>query len=292
MLPRPLQKFLCDINQLNEACSVAVLASGDPLFYGIGSTLIRALGRDRVEVWPALSSVQLAFARAGEAWQQARLLSVHGRPLTGLAQRVHGAKSVALLTDGIHTPNAIAKYLLHFEMTEYDMFVAERLGSPEETCAWYSLAEAADAVFDPLNVVILSRRADASAPSFHLGVDDAKFAQRKPDRGLITKREVRIVSLSELRLRAGDVLWDIGACTGSVGIEAILQQPEVEVYAVEKNAEDLENLRVNQITFRTDFVAVHAKAPAGLDQFPDPDAVFIGGSGGELRNCSTCVQRG
>lgn len=113
-------------------------------------------------------------------------------------------------------------------------------------------------------------------------MDDGAFSQRKPDRGLITKREVRVLSLAELRLRPGDVLWDIGACTGSVSIEAILSTPDLQVFAVEKNEGDLVNLRENQVKFRTDFVAVHAKAPDGLERFPDPDAVFIGGSGGEL----------
>ena len=88
------------------------------------------------------------------------------------------------------------------------------------------------------------------------------------------------------------MLWDIGACTGSISIEAVLQTPELRVYAIEKNAEDLENLRTNQVRFRTDFVAVHGKAPAGLEEFEDPDAVFIGGSGGELAQLlAVCTAR-
>ncbi|MCL6594194.1 MAG: precorrin-6Y C5,15-methyltransferase (decarboxylating) subunit CbiT, partial [Alicyclobacillus sp.] len=122
--------------------------------------------------------------------------------------------------------------------------------------------------------------------------EDGEFFQRKPDRGLITKKEVRVLSLAELALPADGVLWDIGACTGSVGIEAILQNPHLRVYAIEKNAEDLENLRQNQSKFRTDFVAVQGRAPARLDEFEDPDAVFIGGSGGELPELlQVCAER-
>lgn len=291
---------------------VAVLASGDPLFYGIGSYLAKVIGPDAVTVVPAVSSVQLAFARAGVGWQDAAILSVHGRPMRGLAQRVDRHDKVALLTDDVNTPAAIAKYLLSFGMAEYRAFVGEHLGGPEERTGWYTLEEMADRAFDPLNVVLLLRDRRGTAPAgaagsgaiagrpgdaagggrWPLGIPDEAFAQRKPDRGLLTKREVRVLCLAELALRPGAVLWDIGACTGSVSIEAILQTPDVEVYAIEKNAEDLENLRENQRRFRTDFVAVHGKAPEGLDGFADPDAVFIGGSGGELEHLlQVCADR-
>lgn len=278
----PLRETLDEIGADFKTSRVVVLASGDPLFYGIGSALVRAFGRDSVEVVPHVSSVQLAFARAGESWHGAAVVSLHGKPILGLAQKLHGATVAALLTDGVNTPSAVARYLLRFSMNEYEAFVAERLGSPEERCGWYSLDELADAQFAPLNVVVLRRRDGVQGPVFSLGLDDGAFSQRSPDKGLITKREVRVLALSELGLRPGGVLWDIGACTGSVSIEAILSAPGLRVFAVEKNERDLENLRENQTRFRADFVAVHAKAPEGLEEFPDPDSVFIGGSGGEL----------
>lgn len=278
----PIELMIQELRQCADHQKIVFLASGDPLFYGIGSTLIKEMGSHRVQVYPHVSSIQLAFARAGESWQDARLFSLHGRSILGFAQRLHGVSVAAVLTDGIHTPGVIAEYLLHFQMTEYDAFVGENLGNENERTAWYSLSEMASQAFASLSVVILKRREDAFVPTFHLGMDDSAFAQRKPDRGLITKREIRVMSLSELGLKPNFVLWDIGACTGSVSIEAILSTPDLQVYAIEKNAEDLENLRENQIAFRTDFTAVHAKAPDGLHEFPDPHAVFIGGSGGEL----------
>lgn len=271
---------------------VVVLASGDPLYYGIGSFLVKRLGSERVRVIPHLSSVQLAFARCGEPWQDATVISLHGRPMTGLAQKIDSLARVALLTDVQNSPRRIAAYLLEFGMTEYEMFVGENLGGPEERTGRYSLFEAARMEFAPLNVVILLRDAAASARVWPLGIDDSEFSQRKPDRGLITKKEIRVLSLSELGLRPDSVLWDIGAGTGSVSIEAVLHTPGLRVYAIEKNEPDLLNLRKNQVKFRTDFVAVHGRAPARLDEFENPDAVFIGGSGGELEEIlKVCAAR-
>ncbi|MED1951169.1 precorrin-6y C5,15-methyltransferase (decarboxylating) subunit CbiE [Brevibacillus centrosporus] len=262
----------------SETRKTVILASGDPLFYGIGSLLAKKLN---VEIYPHLSSIQLAFAKMGEAWQDAALMSVHGRSIKGLAQRIDGKEKVALLTDAQNSPAAIAGYLLSFGMTEYDAFVAENLGSDEEKTGWYTLDEMADGVFSDLNVVILKKRRES--PVWPFGIADEEFSQRKPDKGLITKKEVRILSIAQLQLHAKSIMWDIGTCTGSVAIEAARIAREGEVYGVEKNGDDLENCRQNMAKFRTDLTVVNARAPHGLDQFPDPDAVFIGGSGGELR---------
>lgn len=275
-----------------ETRKTVILASGDPLFYGIGSLLAKKL--QNVEIYPNLSSIQLAFAKMGEAWQDAAFASVHGRSIKGLAQRIDGKEKVALLTDQENTPAAIAKYLLAFGMTEYDAFVGENLGSPEESTGWYTLEEMADQSFSDLNVVILKKR--RPSPVWPLGIADEEFSQRKPDKGLITKREVRILSIAQLQLHTKSIVWDIGTCTGSVAIEAARIARDGEVYGVEKNADDLENCRQNMAKFRTDLTVVHARAPQGLEQFPDPDAVFIGGSGGELREllhiCCTRLRAG
>ncbi|MCK9906307.1 precorrin-6Y C5,15-methyltransferase (decarboxylating) subunit CbiT, partial [Frankia sp. Cpl3] len=106
---------------------------------------------------------------------------------------------------------------------------------------------------------------------------------RKPDKGLITKKEIRVLSLAQLQLKSDSIVWDIGTCTGAVAIEAAKIARDGQVYAIEKNADDLENCKENMQKFRTDFSIVHGKAPDGLDQFADPDAIFIGGSGGEMQ---------
>lgn len=277
-----------------ETRSVVLLASGDPLFYGIGAYAARKLD---AEVYPALSSIQLAFARMGESWQDAYLASVHGRSLKGLAQRIDGRDKIALLTDAANDPPAIARYLLSFGMTEYRVFVAENLGGAEERTGWYELHELAAAgaaagndageeaaavvSFSPLNVVILRRIGDS--PRYGLGIDDEAFAQRKPDKGLITKREVRVLSIANLGLREDSVVWDIGTCTGSVAIECGRIARLGQVFAIEKNEADLANCLENAAKFRVDLTAVRGKAPEGLGDWPDPDAVFVGGTGGEQR---------
>ncbi len=291
-----LNMLLDDLRDLPDTQSVVVLASGDPMFYGIGSLLIKRLGRERVRIVPHLSSVQLAFARCGESWQDASVISLHGRSMVGLAQRIGYVQTAALLTDADNSPAKIAHYLLDFNMAEYGMFVAENLGGPTERTGRYSLQEAAVMEFAPLNVVLLlgdTQEGGRFKPrEWPLGIEDSEFSQRKPDRGLITKKAIRVLSLAELALRPGSVLWDIGACTGSVSIEAVLHTPGLQAFAIEKNEGDLENLRENQVKFRTDFVAVHAMAPAGLEEFPDPDAVFVGGSGGELAELlQVCAKR-
>ncbi|TYR80616.1 precorrin-6y C5,15-methyltransferase (decarboxylating) subunit CbiE [Priestia megaterium] len=270
-----------------ETRNVVILASGDPLFYGIGSYLSSKI---KVEIYPYLSSVQLAFARMGERWQDAYFTSVHGRSMKGLAQRINGREKIAILTDEHNSPNTIARYLLSFHMTEYTMFVAENLGGKSERCRYFSVEEALDATFSSLNVVILKKV--AKSPVWSIGINDHEFIQRKPDKGLITKKEVRILSISALQLKTDSVVWDIGTCTGSVAIEAAKIATEGQVFAIEKNEADLENCKQNFAKFRVDATVVQGKAPNGLDGFANPDAVFIGGTAGGMEQIlDVCCSR-
>lgn len=282
------------IEERSAGRNVVVLASGDPLFYGIGSYLASKVAG--VVIHPHLSSIQLAFARLGVGWQDAYIHSLHGKSIKGLAQRIDGREKVAMLTDHQNTPSVIACYLLHYGMTEYRMFIAENLGGAEERCRLLELEDAAEIECSPLNVVVLVRKKEAKVHRWALGIDDEEFAQRKPDKGLITKREVRVLSISELQLKRDSIVWDIGTCTGSVAIEAAKVASEGHVYGIEKNEADLENARENGRRYRADLTLLHGKAPAGLDEWPDPDAVFIGGSGGEmgevLRICSERLREG
>lgn len=261
----------------NETKKVVVLASGDPMFYGIGSYLSSKMN---LEIYPYLSSIQLAFAKMGESWQNAYFTSVHGRSIQGLAQRIDGQEKVAILTDQENSPNIIAEYLLTYGMTEYRAFVAENIGGENERCCWFELAEMVDEEFSSLNVVLLKKQRPHLTWSF--GIEDQEFAQRKPDKGLITKKEVRTLSVSALQLKKDSIVWDIGTCTGSIAIEAARIAKEGEVFAIEKNEADLENCKQNMAKFRTDFTVVQGKAPDRLDEFKDPDAIFIGGTAGGM----------
>jgi precorrin-6Y C5,15-methyltransferase (decarboxylating) len=280
------------LRSLKNEKKVVVLASGDPLFYGVAGFIVKKLGMEGVEIHPHVSSLQLAFARIGESWQDAVLESVHGRPMKGLAQRIDGKAKVAILTDEANSPAAVARYLLEFGMTEYTVFVGENLGGPDEKYGLWALKDLAQAEFSPLNIVVLRRSPDAAEARRGFGFEDGEFYQRKPEKGLITKKEVRVLSLAELNLRQDGIVWDIGAGSGSVAVECTRLAPYGQVFAIEKNEGDMANIEKNRIKFRTDFTAIHAKAPAGLDELPDPDAVFIGGSGGELRELiGTCCSR-
>ncbi|MGG6432519.1 precorrin-6y C5,15-methyltransferase (decarboxylating) subunit CbiE [Anoxybacillus sp. D401a] len=276
---------------MNEPKKTVILASGDPLFYGIGSYLAKKMP---IAVYPSVSSLQWAFAKMGESWHDAYVVSLHGRTMKGLAQRIDGKEKVAILTDETNDPPTIASYLLAYGMTEYEAFVGEHLGGENERCRFFTLEEMKEASFAPLNIVVLRRKTDGTKWMF--GIDDAEFFQRKPEKGLITKKEVRVLSIQALRLHERSVVWDIGTCTGSVAIEAAKMAREGAVFAIEKNASDIEICQKNMKKFRADFTLVHGRAPEGLAQFPDPDAIFIGGTSGSLRDiidvCCTRLKKG
>lgn len=276
------------VNDLSrEPRKIVVLASGDPLFFGIGSYLAKKLA---VEIYPYLSSIQLAFARMNEGWQDAYVTSVHGRSIQGLVQRINGREKIALLTDAENNPSEIARYLRSFGMNEYRAFVAENLGGKTERCGYYELEEMETTEFSPLNVVILQKVTEVKM--WGMGIEDKEFYQRKPEKGLLTKKEIRTLSLMALNLKENSTVWDIGTCTGSIAIEACLIAKEGNVFAIEKNDYDLENCHLNQLKFRTDFTAIQGRAPEKLDTFPDPDAIFIGGTAGSMENIlSTCCSR-
>lgn len=266
---------------------IVILASGDPLFYGIGGLIAKKLP---IEIYPHVSSIQLAASRFGISWQDAYFVSVHGRPMKGLAQKIDGKEKIFLLTDEQNSPNKIADYLLEFGMTEYKAYVAENLQGEKEHCREMTLEEMKNAQISPLNVVILIKTHHAK--KWTLGINDEEFFQRKPDKGLITKKEVRVLAISALNLHEKSIVWDIGTCTGSVSIEAGKIAKEGQIFAIEKNEEDIQNCLLNQRKFRVDFTVVHGKAPEGLENFPNPDAIFIGGTGGNMETLlSVCCER-
>lgn len=282
---------------LAEGRRAVVLASGDPGFYGIAAPLLERLGAERVEILPNVSAMQLAFARLRLPWDDAALLSVHARPLADVLEAVRRHPKVGLFTDPRHTPAAVAAFLLAQGVPPRRAYVCENLGTAEERVVACDLGELPGREFAPLNVLVLvdpaagrplsptpvRGSAPARAPWPVLGLPEEAFAQRRPLAGLITKVEVRAVSLARLALRPGDVVWDVGAGTGSVGIEAARLVPSGRVYAVERRADDVERIRENAARFGADnLMAVHGEAPAALAALPDPDAVFVGGSGGRL----------
>lgn len=259
-----------------------VLTAGDPLFFGLGRELLRNLPREELEFVPNVSSVQFAFARIKQPWDDALFVSAEGRSMTHLVDRIVANDKVAVLTDARHTPAAIAAELLRRGRDGYTVYLCENLGTAEERVEQTSVAQLPQQVAAPLNVLIFIKcydsEIDDSLPT--LGIPDSSFMTVKKQ---ITPEEVRVVVLAKLRLRQDMVLWDIGAGSGSVSIEADALLPFGRIFAVERNSDSLRFLRQNLNNFHSRNVRlVEGEAPACLEDLPDPDRVFIGGSGGNL----------
>jgi precorrin-6Y C5,15-methyltransferase (decarboxylating) len=258
---------------------VAVLASGDPLWYGFGASLRRVFPPEALDFRPAPTSIQLAFAVLGEPWAGAALLSAHGRPLEAILQRILGAPLSAVLTDSVRTPAAIASKLITEGLGGSERCaVCERLGGVEQRIVRTTLEDAAGRTFADPNVFVIWN----SAPRRGVppGLPDGAFSTSG---SLITKREVRLQALAELGLTDGTTVWDIGAGSGSVGIEAARWFPGCLVFAAERRASLFSHLEENRRRFpAANLTAAYGEAPEICVDWPDPDAVFVGGSGGRL----------
>lgn len=265
--------------------SMVVLASGDPLFYGIGSLLARELGKENVVIHPNISSVAAAFAAIKESWQDAAIFSLHGREFTrDFFDAAASHDKIALFTDPIRHPGRIAEAMIQSGHTAFDMCVLEQLGSPAERIGWYSLTDAAGKTFSDPNMVILKRLPEGEkppCPPLYTGMPESCFEHRQ---GLITKAEIRAVTLSKLRLHAGHhILWDLGAGSGSVSIEAARHITSGKIIAVEKNGDRIEHIKANAQRFGIgNLEIVQAKLPQGIENLPAPDRIFIGGGGSRL----------
>ena len=256
---------------------VCLLASGDPGFFGIVRLAAARFGPGALEVHPAPSSVAVAFARAGTHWDDAVVVSAHGRPAAAAVEVAVACPKVAVLTSPDQPPEALGRALRNAGCGPRRVIVCARLGHDDEAVAATDLDGLADGSFPPLSVVVLQ------VPSALDGGDGPTLAWGRPDglydhrAGMITKAEVRAVALGKLALPATGVLWDVGAGSGSVAIECSRLAPGLRVFAVERRSDDLARLRQN--TIGTEVVVVEGEAPAVLAELPNPDRVFVGGGG-------------
>jgi len=283
------------IEQLKVSCQRAktvVLASGDPLFYGIGNTLAAHLPPERLRFLPYVSSVQLAFARLKISWHDAEVVSLHGRPMASLLPALdRQAAKIALFTDATNHPAAIARFLLAYGYENYDLWVCEELGGAAERVTCWALRGIDETTFSPLNVVILLRQGEAPAATVQslplMGLPEQNLAHRA---GMITKREIRLLTLGYLGLHAGEVFWDVGAGSGSVALEAARLSPALRIFAIEKDESAFAHIVENVQMLATPHVQpIYGEAPEAFAPLPDPDAVFIGGSGGRLTDMLAAV---
>jgi len=270
-----------------EHKKIVVMASGDPLFFGIGATLIKALGADNINIHPNISSIAAAFSRIKEPWDNAKVISLHGkRPLSSLLKALDEASIVAVLTDKEKTPSWLANELIEKGVDNFNICVLENLGMYDESVSWHTLKEAALKSFSSLNVIIMKKnKAEKKAnphdfKGLYLGAEDDLF---KHEAGLITKSEIRAVTLSKLRLKPGLVFWDLGAGSGSISIEASLLLGDGKIIAVEQKQERIELIEQNKKHFNVNNLSIiKAVMPYGLDDLPNPDRIFIGGGGEKL----------
>ncbi|MBF0380966.1 MAG: precorrin-6y C5,15-methyltransferase (decarboxylating) subunit CbiE [Magnetococcales bacterium] len=285
----------------NEGKQVVVLATGDPLFHGIAGYLIKKLPKNSIVVMENVSTIQVAFSRLGISWSDAKLLSIHAKdggdwqptsgvdhPLYPLFKALFSEDKIALLTSPANTPNRIAKMLLMLDLEgEFLITVAQELTSPTENIITNQTAsQILKTAFISPNVVILLRCKKQTEDTIKkplLGIADSEFLPAESTTALITKQEIRVVSLAYLSLQKDSIVWDIGAGSGSVGLEAARLANCGEVYAMEKNQTRLATISENRAKLQiANYQLFAGTAPEGLTNWPDPDAVFIGGSGGSL----------
>ncbi|MSP27140.1 MAG: precorrin-6y C5,15-methyltransferase (decarboxylating) subunit CbiE [Methylococcales bacterium] len=292
---------------LNVGESVVVLASGDPLCHGIGGFLANKIAREKLCILPNLSSIQLAFAELKLSWQSVKIVSIHSQDagewqrgatskhgLYELAQQCRQHELLAVLTSPENNPPRIARLVeLENMADDFEMAIAQNLRHvTQHVTDFLPVSTVVSTEYAEPNVVILKRKTPLPQPIL-FGQRDDSFQQRKPEKGLITKREVRVVSLARMQLTRSSIVWDIGAGSGSVGLEAARLCSDGHVYAIEKNADDIANVAHNHAVWQlSNYSFFHGKAPQFLDSWQNPDAVFIGGSGGELAELITlCLTR-
>lgn len=268
---------------------VVLLAAGDPLFYGVAHYLFGRLGKDRFEVVPHVSTMQLAFARVKESWQDALLTDFNFFEVGEVLDTIRRADKVGLFTSEAVPPFKVAQVLLDAGIDYFTTYVCENLGAPNERVTHVELAELAELVdwdFTPLNVMILLRKPDVpprpseALPRRRFGNPEDVFLQAPHRRGLITPAEIRAIGMAELNVQPNSIVWDIGAGSGSVAVEAAQFATDGTVYAIEQSPEDHEFIRANAARFDVkNVVPVLGLAPDAWAGLPDPDGVFLGDNG-------------
>ncbi|WP_040677218.1 bifunctional cobalt-precorrin-7 (C(5))-methyltransferase/cobalt-precorrin-6B (C(15))-methyltransferase [Nitratireductor pacificus] len=275
--PSPFEKAIDAIEALHGR-RVCVLASGDPFQFGVGATLARRIDAGEMRVLSAPSAFSLAAARLGWPLQAVETVSLHGRPIAPIRPLLHPSCRILALTSDGKAPAAIAALMTEAGFGGSRFHVLEALGGPRESHAAFTAGTVGDRRFDDLNVIAIEVVAAPQARVLPLGtgLDDALFEHD----GQITKPEVRAVTLAALQPRRGQLLWDIGAGSGSVSIEWMRQHGSLSAIAIEADAARAGRIGRNAEAFGVpDLRVVTGAAPQALGDLPAPDAVFVGGGG-------------
>lgn len=271
--------------KLNQQKSIAILASGDALIYGIGSWLNRLVGNNHLIFYPNISSIQSCFHHIGLPWQSARIISLHGRPLSTLRRYLKDQQLIATFTDQQSNPSAIAQELSAQGFAESQIWVCEAMGSKQQRVTQHRAVELATLKqsFNALNVCVIHLHGNSpTLPSFP-GIADSLFSTgAQPGFGMISKREVRLAILSLMQPANAEIAWDIGAGCGSVSVEWARWNEQGRIYAIERQHQRIEQIQINSARFgcQLNLTVIEGEAPDCCARLPDPDCVFIGGSNG------------
>ncbi|MBR2114334.1 MAG: precorrin-6y C5,15-methyltransferase (decarboxylating) subunit CbiE [Prevotella sp.] len=287
----PLEKVFEKYKKLsiiNCQLSIITFASGDPLFYGFANTIKRKMPEAEIVLYPTFNSLQMLAHRLVMPYHDMRIVSLTGRPWPAFDKAlIERAEKIGILTDKEHTPAAIAQRMLDYGYDSYQMIVGEHLGNPSlEKISTLSLEEAIRHDFSNPNCVILDAfNHQPSAINHPFGIPDSDFALLDGREKMITKMPIRLLTLQALDLPNRHVLWDIGFCTGSVSVEARLQFPHLTICAFEIRPECEAIIKENARRFGVPGIDIHIGdfLETDITALPRPDAVFIGGHGGRLK---------
>lgn len=285
-LPSPLSD-LSELLQHHATKTVAILASGDGLFFGIGNFLLRILDHQRLKFYPNISSIQSCMGLIGEPWQDAVILSLHGRSGNSIRRYLAPDTLFGIFTDKDNHPGSIAQELVSQGLGDATVWVGEALGTNSQKVSAFDATTLAASIqtFHPLNVVVVKTTATTSSLPTFPGIPDHQFSTAgEPGFGMISKREVRLTILSFMQPAPGQIAWDIGAGCGSVCVEWARWNPRGKIYGVETDAERITHIHNNAAKFGVEHncIVVQGTAPSDCEDLPDPDCVFIGGSNGNL----------
>ncbi len=286
----PLSDALKSIKKGLAKGNVCVLASGDPLFFGIGKLLIKNFPKDCIEIHPAISSMQGACALFKLSWDDAKIISLHGREVCHPPGAILRHPKTIIFTDSHTSPDRLAKKIIGYLeligdtklLNDMVVHVAENLGLDSQKISTDTIYNIANRNFSSLNIVCLELPEKTTLPEYSFGLKEEDIHH---SRGLITKNEVRAATLHQLQIPKTGIFWDVGAGSGSISIEAARNNPHLTVYAIEHKKEEIDNIKNNIIQFGCyNVIPVLGAAPESLKQLPTPDRVFVGGSGGSLQS--------
>ena len=292
----PLRELSTWLESIKSSENVSILASGDPLYYGIGRWFTKKYPAEMLSFYPAVSSIQAACHALGLSLQDVEVLSLHGRPVAQIRKTLKPAQTLVVLSDKKSVPQILAQECLKAGFERSTITVCETLGYPEQKITHFDVDALSESeqLFDPLHISVIQVEGKGWVlPSFP-GIPNESFVtdasnnaahdQAKTSSAMLTKREVRLAILSLIQANDADVIWDIGAGCGSVAVELAYWNKRVQVHAIEHHDDRLACLEANRDRFGvvSQLNIIAGRAPEKLSELPVPTKVFIGGSDGAL----------